>query len=479
MNRNSTRLAGVILLTLAVSESRAQNRQAIVVDLGQRHQTIEGFGTCLISWIPEFERLYATPEFQKIYADELGASMMRINLWGPVSSQPIEDWRQISYRNFNLGGEGHRTRLFIEAGKGFQKINPQMRFIGTAWSPPAWMKENNSIVDKASGAIDGPNYVNRGRTFNNRVKKQYFPHFAKWLVEMAKLHKAEGVPLYAISPGNEVMFTQTFESCVWSAEDFAEIVALLGKMLDEEGLGSTLIFGPETMTSFNWGPARGNETYVQALRKHPEAWKYFDVWATHGYTDGFTTDKSSESAGQFWKLIKDTGKPFWITEGGTGKHEWPAAISEIGAMMHNALVAGNASAFVPWQISDAQNNEHGLMVKGTLTGKTRAAQHYFKFIRPGAVRVGATPGSSSVPASAYLHDKDNTLTIVLANPGKQPRELTLSIAGESKLAQMQTVRTSSASEQFKTIEPTAVKDRKLTVAMPAESMVTLYGEGVK
>jgi O-glycosyl hydrolase len=337
------------------------------------------------------------------------------------------------------------------------------------------MKENNAIVDKGPGAIDGATYVCKGRMFNNRVRKENYPHFARWMVEMVKLHKARGVPLYAISPGNEVMFTQSFESCVWSADDFAQIVGLLGEQLEQEGLGDVLIFGPETMTGFNWGKGIANDAYVQAIERHPKAIKYLTRWATHGYTDGFRTDTSKGSAGEFWHMVKGTGKPLWITEAGTGSHDWPAAIDGIGAMLHNALVDGNASAFLAWQASEKQADQNSLLVGDRLTGKSRAAQHWFRFVRPGAVRVETTPATGTVPASAFVHDKDDTLTIVLANPARQPREVQLRLIGEPRLREMQVYRTSAA-EQFQKLEPAAVKDREIRLALPADSMVTLHGQ---
>jgi glucuronoarabinoxylan endo-1,4-beta-xylanase len=469
-------LAGLVMSGLVVPMA-AQDPATVHIDvrLNERHQTIDGFGTCLISWVPAMERLYATPEFQDAYITQMGASIMRINLWGPSMPTPVEDWRQIRYQDFTLEGPGHRVRMFIDAAKNFQKVNPEMRFIGTVWSPPAWMKENNSITDKSSGAIDGRNYERDGRVFDNRVKKEYFPHFVKWMVEMAKLHKAEGVPLYAISPGNEVMFTQTFESAVLNAEDYAEITGMLGEMLESEGLGDILLFGPETMTSHNWGERGGNNAYIAALEAHPQAWKYFDVWATHGYTDGFTPDTSAESAGEFWKLIAHTRKPFWITEGGTGRHEWPAALHGIGAMIHNALVNGNASAFVPWQATENKPSTHGLMVGTSLTGKSRAAQHYFKYIRPGAVRVTATPASGQVAASAFVHDRHNTLTIVLANPSQDSRQVKLTLGAGSTVRSLDAYRT-SASEEFQSVGPIRVADASIVITLPGESMVTLHGQ---
>src|SRR5262245_31021197 len=253
---------------------------------------------------------------------------------------------------------------------------------------------------------------------------------------------------------------------------------MLGDELDQEGLGNVLIFGPETMTTSNWGRGIANDAYIQAIEAQPKARKYLSHWATHGYTDGFITDTGKDSARQFWQMIEATHKPFWITEGGTGSHEWPAAMTGLGAMIHNALVAGNVSAFLPWQATERKADEHGLMVADKLTGKSRAAQHYFKFVRPGAVRVETTPSTGTVPTTAFVHDANNTLTIVLANPARTPQQVTLAIAGAQKLSQMQVYRT-SAMEVFEPHPPAAVQKGKITLTMPPESMVTLYGQPLR
>src|SRR5262245_9905550 len=273
------------LALLPCSPLRAQT--TVSVDLDKRHQTIEGFGACLISWDDDMERLYSSATFLDAYINQMGASMMRINLWGPSLPDPVADWHDISYEHLKMDGDAHRVAMFLGAARQFHKADPGMRFVGTVWSPPAWMKENNAIVDHMAGAIDGATYKSNGRKIDNRVSKRYYPHFVKWLVEMTKLHKAQGLPLYAISPGNEVMFTQTFESCVWDAEDYAQIVGMLGDQLEQEGLGNVLIFGPETMTTSNWGRGIANDAYIQAIEAQPKARKYLSRWATHGYTDGF------------------------------------------------------------------------------------------------------------------------------------------------------------------------------------------------
>ena len=465
-------LAAAALLAGAISPASGAD---IVVDADQEYQTIEGFGTCLVSWVGRFRDLYRTEEFQKVYVNDVGCNMLRINLWGPVCKGPIEDWRKIRWQDFDMSASGGRAQVFVDFGQGIRKLDPDVKTIGTVWSPPAWMKVNNSITDRRSGGIRAGDY----RGINNRVKPEYYVHFARWLVEMVKLHKAAGVPLYAVSPGNEVQFTQTFESCVWNGEDFVKIVTLIGKMLEAEGLGDVLIFGPETMTSHFY--AGGTPDYVRAILADAEARKYFDVFATHGYEDGFKAEMAASSSRRFWSLIEDSGCPFWVTEGGTGGHDWPAPLQKgVAAAIHNSLVAGNVSAFVPWQVIDKAKTTHCLMtIEGTkpvFTPKTYAAMHYFRFIRPGAVRIGADPAYGDVKASAFLNKQDRTLTIVLLNPTDQEQNVTVRCRQRPSFDTMD-ARVTSASDNFKEIKNVPLRDGQLGVNMPPQSMVTLIGKG--
>lgn len=67
----------------------------VTVDGSKRHQTIEGFGTCLIAWVDRFRDLYRTEEFQRIHAEGVGCTMLRVNMWGPTLKKPTPDWTEI------------------------------------------------------------------------------------------------------------------------------------------------------------------------------------------------------------------------------------------------------------------------------------------------------------------------------------------------------------------------------------------------
>ena len=467
------RVIALMLISTFLYPTATASATDVVVDSATRYQTIEGFGTCLIAWSGRFRELYRTQEFQKIYVEGVGFNMLRVNMWGPTFEKPTEDYRQIRCEDFNMNADGGRPQIFVDFSRGILKLNPDIKIIGTVWSPPSWMKINKSITDKKAGAIRAGGYGQ----ITNRVDPKYYKHFCKWMVEYVKLHDKLGVPFYAVSPGNEVQFTQSFESCVWDGKDYADIVAMLREMLNAEGYSHVKIFGPETMTSHLYEGGTGS--YVKAIKDNPRALEALDVFATHGYEDGVKAEMSATSSRRFWDLIKDTGKPFWITEGGTGGHDWPEPIQKgIGNALHNALVAGNCSAFVPWQITESRTSTHGIMVMSEYTPKTYTAMHYSKFIKSGAVRIDAQPGFGDVQVGAFLHPDSGELTIVAINPTDKEQSLNMAFNNLRGLVSLKVYRT-SATENLKEVGEVTVTDNKAAFRMIPQSIVTFSGKIAK
>lgn len=448
---------------------------AVTIDGSRGFQTIEGFGTCLISWDPRMAEWYRRPEAVSTYTDYLGFTFLRTNLYGDGTISPKARPQDILHSDPEFARNDPRTPIFLDFGRRAKERQPGLKVIGTAWTPPAWMKVSGKITDTASGAIQATTYeVDRNGVKSegiNRVKSDHFPHVAAWLAEFARHYAKNGLPLYAISPANEPQFTQSFESCLWNATDLATVTALTREALNARGLQQIRIFGPETMTGFNWenGP---NVQYTQAMRKNPAAFRALDIWATHGYEDGVVGDVSANSSAQFWNLIKGDDKPYWVTEGGTGGHDWPAPVSEkgVGLAIHNALVAGQASAFVPWQYAENARTEHNLMPLEGPSKKTHVVRHFSRFIPAMAQRVEATPAFGPLCVSAYVKGAD--LTVVLINPKKGDVQASVSLSGVPSVASLQGWVTSER-QSSALIGAVAVKNGRASVTIPGPGIVTL------
>jgi glucuronoarabinoxylan endo-1,4-beta-xylanase len=470
MRKGLMRVIAVLLILTIFAAGDCAFATDVTVDGARRYQTIEGFGTCLIAWSGRFRELYRTEDFQKIYVEGVGFNMLRVNMWGPTFEKPTEDFMQIRCEDFDMDADGGRPQIFVDFGRGILKLDPHIKIIGTVWSPPAWMKVNKSITDKKSGAIRAGGYGE----ITNRVDPKYFKHFCKWMVEYVKIHDKLGVSFYAVSPGNEVQFTQSFESCVWDGSDYANILIMLREMLNAEGYGHVKIFGPETMTSHLYEGGTGS--YIKAIKDNPGALAALDVFATHGYEDGVKAEMSATSSRRLWDLISQTGKPFWITEGGTGGHDWPEPIQKgIGNALHNALAAGNCSAFMPWQITENRKSTHGIMLMSEYTPKTYTAMHYSRFIRPGAVRIDAQPGFGDVQVSAFLHEANGELAVIAINPTEQEQAMNLTFRNLKTPASLKVYRT-SATKNMQQVGEVAVSDNKAAFRMMPWSIVTFSGK---
>lgn len=465
-------IRSILILALCISGLSAAN---VTVDVDKQHQTIEGFGTCLVSWGKTGRSDFYNEEMARVYSTEMGYNMLRVNI-APWAYPKTENADDISWKNIDIDHKkNQRVKVFIEFAKKLQKYDPNLRIIGSVWSPPAWMKINNEITGgkgkKKETSIHGHSYKKKGRTSKNRVDPKYYQHFCNLMVAMADLHKEHGVPFYALSPGNEVMFSQEFESCVWTAKDFATITAMLGEALNKNGYEDIVLFGPETMTKHNWSNA--NPLYIKELQNNKQAWEHIDRFATHGYVDGFAADMSADSSVAYWKLVQQYDKPVWMTEGGTGDHDWPKPLTGVAAGVHNSLVHGNTSAFVPWQVASAngQRNHHALMAGREMTKKTHAMRHFSYFINAGAVRVDASCDSSGLLSSAFKHPESKRLCVVIINPGEKEEQITLKLENDDSKAL--TVYRTSASEDLKKIEDLAVKSGSVAFKLPAQSMVSL------
>jgi O-glycosyl hydrolase len=464
---------------MAIASTTITRAADITVDTARTHQTIEGFGTCLVSWNPEMTRFYETPGAADMYAKELRFNMLRCNLWGDGTIGPVEDPQRISFKDPAFAANDPRTPVFINFAKAIRKINPDVKVIGTVWSPPKWMKENNSIVGGKSAAITATEYVARGAPVTDRVKKEFYPHFAKWLVEMVKHYEANGVPMYAISPANEPQFTQDFESCTWTVPDLAIIIPMIAEELKRAKLERVKIFGMESMSGFNWmgGPNRAFATAVQQDKALRDG---LDVFATHGYIDGFAADQGAEAAAGFWELVKELDKPHWLTEGGTGGHEWAEVIGDKGvaAGLHNAFVAGNVSAWVPWQFAEPKPNEHCLTTTAGPTKKTWVVRQYSRFVPVNAVRVAAEPAYGDVNVSAFVTNGRGGVagrfTAILTNHSQRDQDVRLSLRGPgmAQLGKLTLIRTSATEDGVELPAPVAAQ-RELRLTVPAQSVVTL------
>ena len=196
---------------------------------------------------------------------------------------------------------------------------------------------------------------------------------------------------------------------------------------------------------------------------------------------------------KLWRALEPMGVQWWMSETsgtaptffGEGRdrngNPNPGAFN-LANQIHNALVYGNASAWVYWCFgghfkSASESSAKEALVNGDKpTKKYYASKQFYKFIRPGAIRVDAGPdGKNGLQISAFLHEKNKTLTIVLLNYDTKEVAISIGLKSAPAVVGFQTYRTTE-SEDFKKLDDSAAVGGKVKLVLAAQSITTLYGE---
>ncbi len=441
----------------------------IVIDATKKHQIIDGFGACGDS---------------EILVKDLDLSIIRIIIDPSMLSWIVDDWKDIKWQNFKFTGMNldNKKEHFKKLAKlaELSKNKKGFKFFGTPFSPPGWMKDCGTVA------------------YGGHLYRKYHKHYAKYLAEWIKMLKEKyGIELYAMSVNNELNFFEPYASCVYKLDDgqFGEVVIEMGKMFETEGVGNVKVLGPEHMT------ARVDEmmSYMKEVLDNPEAKKYFGIVASHGYAaDGITSSNTASDSLGLPAALKAhpnyPGWPLWMTESSGELSQWEDGKRKVkgrevdsigsfnfGTKVHISIVYGNNSAYVYWtanRASYSKDNTQGLMVDDVPTKKFYSFKHFSKYIRPNAVRIDAVPIDTDKRAvSAYLHDENSTLTIVLINRSETDETYPITLKGSIKVDTMSIIQTTGEKDMdCKNIGDIKFSNGKANIKMPRHSIITLYGK---
>ncbi len=103
-------------------------------------------------------------------------------------------------------------------------VGDRLFLFASPWSPPAFMKDNGSLIGGGS------------------LKKEYYATYADYFVKFIQAYAAEGIKIHAVTVQNEAHALQTWESCLYTAEQEADFAAhYLRPALDQNGLSNVKI----------------------------------------------------------------------------------------------------------------------------------------------------------------------------------------------------------------------------------------------
>lgn len=400
-------------------------------------QQIDGFGffgPMQTWWSSASASAFYTPAWLALVVDSLGLTIWRNEYYSEESNQDA-NWA--------------KQKPFVQALKAKADASGVViKFIYTVWTPPSKWKSNSSL--KNGGTL----------------LPQYYPDFAKWLVAGVRNYESAGVSLYGLSPQNEPLFVEPYNSCVYTNTTYTEMLKAIGPIVHDSCPGIN-IFGPEHML-FGAGKDYdfANLDPSGKILADSAAKKLLDIWACHGYgADGVTPTETNLET-QYWtkawqRVGATTGKRMWMTETSGYDDDWASAMDYVESI-HAAIFHGHASAWVHWYGAGDIVSNTALTTKGALL------KHYARFVRPGARVLRTSVDDATIFCTAFKQAVDGNLAIVIINSETTAKTVTLSAEGlPAQFRQYQSTSSERCVDKG-TVSGTAF-------SIPANSVVTLSG----
>lgn len=391
----------------------------ITVDTTQAFQSVEGFGYTLtggsadlLNGMTSSARAAMLKELFGTDSAGIGVSYLRISIGASDLSASVFSYDDVpagqtdsTLQQFSLGRD---TVNLVPVLKEILAINPGIKILGSPWSPPVWMKDNNNSV-------------------GGTLLPKYYDSYAAYFVKYVQAMKARGITIDAITPQNEPQHGGNNPSMVLSAaQEAAFIKGSLGPAFQSAGVATKIIC---------WDHNCDRPDYPIEILNDPAAKQFVAGSAFHLYNgdiSALTTvhnaypDKNVYFTEQYTASNSDFG----------GDLKWHVKNVIIGSMRNwskNALewnLANNPS-FGP------HTNGGCTTCKGALTigtSVTRNVAYYIighasKFVRPGAVRVQSNLAGNL--ANAAFVNPDGKKVLIVENDGATVQTFNIQFKGRS------------------------------------------------
>jgi glucosylceramidase len=311
---------------------------------------------------------------------------------------------------FDISHDKKEIIPMIEAAT--KKLGRQPVLMMAPWSPPPFMKTNGEM--------------NHG----GKLKEEYKELWAKYYVRFIQEYRSIGIDISFTSIQNEPMATQTWDSCIYTAQDEAEFVAdYLGPAMEKAGL-------LDKMKIFVWDHNK-EISYVRLkeILERKGADKYVSGCAVHWYTgDHFEN----------LHLIKKhfPEKEIFFTEGCVEYSRLSDASDVQNAEMYAHQMIGNLkggiTAIFDWNLivdfkggPNHVGNYCDAPIKALESGKDYEKKlsyyyigHLTRYIKEGAKLIWSSNYTDKLDALASLNPDGQRVVVILNKTGEElPVEL--------------------------------------------------------
>lgn len=320
----------------------------------------------------------------------IGASDYSTELYGFDEGEPDPELKRFSI--------DHDKTYLLPILREARKVNPDLFLLSSPWSPPGWMKANNSML-------------------GGSMRKKYFGSYAQHFVKFLRAYTAEGVPIQAVTTQNEVDTDQDgrMPACLWGQEYEIEFIAKhLGPALQTAGLNTKIWLLDHNYDL--WGRVICSLD-VEDVRKHCSA------VAWHGYVGSVDMISRVHAAHPNVSMHWTEGGPDYTSPTyATDWSTWAGVCTEALNHWCSSVIAWNLALDEMGRPNIGPFPCGGLVTihsqtkEITHSGEYRAINHFSRSIRRGARRFASMSQTKSL-AHVACENPDGQKILIVTNPG--------------------------------------------------------------
>ena len=422
------RMAQTETLTFAPFGQPVETQPCVFVDPAETFQTFLGIGGALTDAAAEtFAKLPAERQQEVLQAyfnkeKGIGYSLARTNINSCDFSSDMYTYVQDGDKelaSFNIEHDLRFKIPFIK--KAMEAAGGKLDLFVSPWSPPAWMKSNNDMLQGGS------------------LKPEFYDAWANYYVKFIQAYEKTGIPVWGLSVQNEPMAKQTWESCIYTAEEERDFIKKsLGPALGKSGLSdkkliawdhnrdliyqraSTYLHDPEAAKyiwgiGFHWYEIWNGGRQYENVKRVAEAFPDKNLMLTEACNYPFSWETIDQ-----WKWGEQYGENMIhdFNNGAVAWTDWNVLLDETGGPNH----VGNF-CFAPVHAKTGEGTLHYM-------NSYYYIGHFSKFIRPGAKRIVSSSSRVQLLTTGFLNP-DGSIAVVVMNPTDEKISYRMYLGGQA------------------------------------------------
>jgi glucosylceramidase len=408
----SLRLTENARLTFKDFKQPFETQPTIFIDPLHTYQDYIGIGGAITDASAEtFAKLPASVQQEFLKAcynpkDGIGYTMARTNINSCDFSSDIYTYVKDNDKDLKSFNLQHDLKYKIPMIKQAMATNNKTLLFVSPWSPPAWMKDNNNMLQ------------------GGKLKPEFADSWANYYVKFIKGYQSLNIPVWGLTVQNEPMAKQRWESCIYTSEDERDFIKNhLGPTLHKNGLGdkkliawdhnrdlmyqrASVILNDPAAAKYVWGIGfhwyetwTGGPMQFDNLKLVSQAFPSKHLIFTEGCKEKFDIDSINN-----WSLGEKYGYSMIndFNNGTTAWTDWNVLLDEHGGPNH----VGNF-CFAPIH-ADTKT------AKLIYTNAYYYIGQFSKFIQRGAKRISASSSRAQLQTTAF-RNPDGSIVVVVMN----------------------------------------------------------------